>query len=372
MKTSKSATARKGCRRANRDLAEQLNAVAQVIRKHEVHLAALLPVYGWQDNSETVPPGSIELFDLKMLEARLKDASRRSEKVLEGELKKAKILGSLRTLAKPPSLRVLQDLARDFPHFTEVIDLIRQRVSLARVTPGQVFLLPPILLSGSPGVGKTAFVEALAKCLGQGFCRLDLAAATAGFALAGSHESWSSARHGAVWTLLQSPCASGVLMLEEIDKAAGSGSYPVLGSLYSLLEPVSAKHFKDEYIDLEVNASSVIVVATCNDPDLLEPALRSRFRCFTIPVPGPKDMPAIARSVYRQLRESRPWGVVFPPELPHAVLDRLKAATPRQLSRALEEAHARAAEDGRLKLQPDDIVIEDESRAATKPKLGFV
>lgn len=66
-------------------------------------------------------------------------------------------------------------------------------------------------------------------------------------------------------------------------------------------------------------------------------------------------MPAIARSVYRQLRQSRTWGPVFPAELPPAVLEKMGIYTPRELSQALESAVGSAAAQGRLHLLPQDV-----------------
>ena len=289
---------------------------------------------------------------------------------MESELKRAEALGAERRLATPPSSVMLNELARDFPHFSEVVALIRRQCALAAVTSGREFQLPPILLSGDPGVGKTAFAESLARAMGQPFQRVDIASTTAGFAIAGSHATWSGAKHGAVWSLLQAPSASGLLMLEELDKAPQS-NFPVLGSLYALLEPVSAVHFTDEYVGLPVDASHLTVVATCNEPGQLEGALRSRFREFSIPMPRPSDMPAIARSVYRQIRRSRSWARSFDEELPEAVIERLQEATPRELARALEDAHAHAASEGRLHLLADDVTVHQRGKHG-KPRVGFV
>jgi len=159
-------------------------------------------------------------------------------------------------------------------------------------------------------------------------------------------------------------------MLEEIDKAPQS-NFPVLGAMYALLEPASARHFTDEFIGLPVDASHLMVVATCNESDQLDNALRSRFHEFGVPMPGHADMPAIARSVYRQLRRCRSWARAFDEELPADVINQLKGATPRELARALEDAHAHAAAAGRLHLTADDVSAPRRGKYG-KPRLGFI
>lgn len=356
--------------RADRDAANQAAAVAAAIQANEEVLAPYLPIYGWADETSSVPPGHVRLFDREALVVRTEEAKRSGERVMQGELAKALKFGDVRRLAGAPSPIALRRLRTDFPHFSEVLDLIEQRASLARMLPGQVFSLPPLLLGGPPGIGKTAFSEALADCLHQPTKRVDIAAGSAGFALGGSHETWSGARHGAVWSLLQAPTASGVLLVEEVDKAADS-NFPVLGALYSLLEPVSARQFQDEYMQIPIDASHLLIIGTCNDPAVIEPALRSRFRVVHVPSPSRHHMTAIAGSVYRQLRANRPWGAVFPTDLPRAVLEQLSGCTPRELSRLIEDAVGRAATSGRQHLL--DVDINTKATGTTdKPKLGFI
>ena len=124
-------------------------------------------------------------------------------------------------------------------------------------------------------------------------------------------------------------------------------------------------------MQVPLDASHLLVIATCNDPSVLEPALRSRFRLAEVRAPSRNEMKAVASSVYRQLRARQPWGALFPEELPRSVVERLSSSTPRELSRLLEDAVGRAAIAGRLHLLESDIHAESASTTA-KHKLGFI
>lgn len=351
--------------KADRDLLGQLNAVKNAISAHQKKLGEYLLRGTWEDVGHASEMTTVELFNPSLLEARLEEAIRGKETVLQSELAKAQTRGARRQVAQPPDLSSLNQLSEDFPHFGPVIRLATERRAVANLSSGRPYKLPPILLAGAPGVGKTAFADALAACLGQPIKRVDVAASTAGFALAGSHESWSSARHGAVWALLQNDSASGVLLLDEIDKA-GDSNYPVLGCLYSLLEPLSARQFVDEYMQVPVDASHLTIVATCNDIDRIDPALLSRFRLVYVPLPTPEQIPAIARSVYAHLHAHESWGRVYPDTLPPEVISVLRPYTPRELSGLIQEAIGHAAIHGRRRLLPEDVLVQVEAIAARR------
>lgn len=361
-------------RPSDRDLGAQVAMLRSAITRHSTELNRLLAGSG-SFSDESLKPGECLLFDPTAIEQRLAALKSTTSRALDSELKKAKKLGAVRKLATPPSASAIEELARCFPHFAPVIELVRQRTALAEVTPGRVYTLPPILLSGDPGVGKTAFCDALARCLSVPTRRVDMAAATAGFVLSGSHASWASAQPGAVWTLLQSPVACGLLLLDEIDKAC-SGDYPSVGPLYGLLEPASARHFADEFIELEIDASHVTAFATCNAPDQIEGALRSRFTEFEIPAPSAQQMREIACSVYRMRRQQSAWGSAFPDELDPQIAEQLTACTPREVAGLLEAAVAHAASQRRLRVEPVDIEYAQTTRQQRAPKhhrhVGFI
>lgn len=360
-------------RPADRDLSAQVAMLRSAISRHSFELDRLLAGTG-SCSDQPLKPGECQLFDPAAMDQRLGALKGTSDRALETELRKAKKLGAVRRLANPPSAAAIDRLARSFPHFEPVIELVRQRAALAEVTPGRVYTLPPILLSGDPGVGKTAFCNALASCLSVPTRRVDMAAATASFVLSGSHPSWSSARPGAVWALLQSSVACGLLLLDEIDKAS-SGSYPTTGPLYALLEPASSRHFADEFIEVEVDASHLMTVATCNDADQIERALRSRFSEFVIPVPTSEQMLAIVTSVYRERSKQSAWGAAFPEELDPKIAEQLTACTPRQVASLLETAVAHAASHKRRRVALVDVQYAQAVHQQSKPKhrhVGFI
>lgn len=340
-------------RRADQDAAKQVVLLKQAIARYERELAEFLPR---SDNATDEPlrPGEYLLYNEEAMVTRLANAKKGSERLLENEISEARQVGAVRRMAKAPSLAALDELSRDYPHFESVIALLRQRTALAHVTPGRVYALPPILLVGDGGVGKTAFAESVAKLLALPTRRVDMGSNTAGFMLAGSHSSWSSAKPGAVWTLLHASKSSGLILVDEIDKAADS-SHPPLGPLYTLLEPSSARNFADEYVEVEINASHIIWIATCNNAEKIEPALRSRFREFVIEAPNDAQMQAIAQSVYRERRRHAAWGEVFPEQLDDGVTEVMSVCTPRELAALIESAAAHAASCHRTCILAADV-----------------
>lgn len=367
------ATTRQKRLAADRDMAMQVSLLKRAIGRYQSELKEYLP--GSEQASDApLKPGEYRLYNDEDMAARLESAKKGSERLLQNEIGKAQKLGAVRRMPTAPSWSALDELSKDFPHFEPVIALLRQRTALALVTPGRAFTLPPILMMGAGGVGKTAFAEATAKLLGMPTRRVDMGSNTASFTLSGSHSSWSSARPGAVWTLLHESQSAGVLLVDEIDKATHS-NYPPLGPLYTLLEPSSARAYADEYVEVEINASYLIWMATCNHAEQIEPALRSRFREFLIEAPTAEQMRAVAQSVYRERRRHAPWGKVFPHQLDDAVTEAMSACTPRELVALIEAAAACAASSHRTFITAQDV---DAVRAAQhRPsrqtqRLGFL
>ncbi|MDA8257514.1 MAG: AAA family ATPase [Betaproteobacteria bacterium] len=278
-------------------------------------------------------------------------------------------LGNRRGLAKAPSKEEIECLRRDFPNAEEAIDEVERAAALAWMTPDGWFRMSPLLVWGPPGVGKTAFLQTLAKSLHVPFRRFDIATLSMGSELFGLSLSWSTGRAGALYGLLSdSHVMNPVVMLDEIDKAAGNGNAPVIPSLLALLEPETSRTFRDEAIPVALDASQVIWCASGNDSHLLSGPLRSRFNEVRIERPEGEAAVRVAGSIYRSLCTAAPWGKKFPKEIDRGLALSLANGTPREMSRQLAVAFGQAALSRRTYLKAEDFPKPPKSRN----RMGFL
>jgi MoxR-like ATPase len=146
-----------------------------------------------------------------------------------------------------------------------------------------------MLLLGEPGLGKTYFAKKLAHALSTGFEFVSMSSLTAGWVLTGASAQWHNARPGKVaQTLIEGEYANPVVVLDEVDKAGGDARYDPMGALYSLLEPDTAAHFKDEFIDVDMDASHILWVATANDESVIPEPILNRMNVYSIERPDPE------------------------------------------------------------------------------------
>lgn len=283
-------------------------------------------------------------------------------------LEKAAALGSRRRIAVPGSSKVLDALRAEFPHFSEVLDYVWRRAVLAGSAGDSAFRIPPILLNGPPGVGKTEFAKRLADWLGTPLTRVDMAALDASFKLTGLDCGYSTGRPGAIWDALQNPSMSPVMLLDELDKRGKVTAEEGVSFLLALLEPATATRFEDSCIGLALDASWINWLATSNDAMAIEPAVISRFRVFNIRVPNDEEGVVIAQSVYKSLRQRETWAQAFPEQLPDAVCKTLASRASREVWQALEEACANAVSDGRRELLAKDVPNQ---RHEARRSMGF-
>ncbi len=282
-----------------------------------------------------------------------------------------------RAVALSPSRDALQGLRNDFPNFGAVIDLIERRCALSAFADG-AFALPPILLVGPPGVGKTCFVQRLADIAKTPLHDIPMATASTGWMLSGLDRSWHGAKPGRLFRALcvdEDAVANPLFLLDEIDKVSGStgnsNASRADAALYALLEPTSAARFEDECLPVPLDARSVVIVATANDLESIPAPLLSRFEVIHIQPAALDERHAIARSVHANLCASNPWGSAFVDALDEEVIDALvhEHADARSMRRALTDACAAAALRGEKHVRISDVPRTQEPK---RRAIGFV
>jgi len=190
-------------------------------------------------------------------------------------------------------------LAAQFENMAAPIAQLAAEIELMSHLPAADFQITPILLLGSPGIGKTAFAMALAKTMGLPFKKLN--GAEPSFTLTGSHPTWSKAAPGMMLAQLAvHNCAAPLFLVDEIDKPSGE-RYPIVSALLALLEPENATEFKDEFFQVNFNAQHAIWILTANTTTGVSDPLLSRMAVFEIPPPGIEQRKRIITAEFKKL-----------------------------------------------------------------------
>jgi ATP-dependent Lon protease len=239
------------------------------------------------------------------------------------------------------------------PNFRGVLEDLSSHIELATVNRRGLKLIP-IILAGDPGVGKTHFAKQLAGALGLSFQFLSMGTMSASWILSGSAPTWQGARHGKVAaSLIEGEFGNPLYLLDELDKTAGSSQFDPYGALLQLLERDTAQHFKDEYLDVAIDASAIVWVATANDVSRIPDHILSRMAVYDVPAPTDDEAFFIAQRIYNALRADLEWE--FEPELPADLQELLAEIPPREMNKKLLDAMASAVRAKRIRLTPADI-----------------
>jgi ATP-dependent Lon protease len=326
-----------------------------------------------EDAAMTQPDKHISLADVREI-YRVTDIERAQDDVPTGRneslsaiYEKMKKLGGDRYLVKPSSTDALESLYDDCPNFSEVIDDLKKYLALA-VSGNEPVHFTPILLLGEPGIGKTHFAKRLSEALGTGYEFISMSSLTAGWILSGASSQWTNAKPGKVaTTLIHGDYANPLMVLDEVDKAGGDSRYDPMGPLYGLLERDTARKFKDEFVEVDIDASHILWVSTANDERTLSEPILNRMNVYSVPRPNAEQAFGIACRLYAEIVADHHWG--FPPQAPADVMQELADLPPRDMRKRLMVAFGNAKLDGRDEVRVKDL---DASRIQRgKTRMGF-
>jgi ATP-dependent Lon protease len=316
----------------------------------------------------TIPiAGFKDVYDVTDVEKALHELSPTSNEALRAVYEKMLRLGGQRFTVKPSALPEMDSLFDELPNFNEVLEDIRKHLALC-IDSNDSVEVPPMLLLGEPGIGKTHFARKISQLLGTGFGFVPMSSLTAGWVLSGASSQWKNAKPGKVFdTFVNGDYANPVIVVDEIDKASADGQYDPLGALYELLEIETATRFVDEFVELPIDASGAVWLATANDVARIPEPLLSRLAVYEIDAPDAEGAARIARTIYGEIRNAHDWGKQFPEALSASSLDKLASLPPREMRRTIQSAFGNAKIAGRSEVGPDDI----QDQRTRKQRIGF-
>lgn len=207
-------------------------------------------------------------------------------------VKRYAILAEPVPLAPVPNADVVAtELLAQFPWMANAVDAVRTELLLARHCGAKSLRLPPLLLVGDGGIGKSRFARRLAVALGLPMGQVSAAGSTDNRALAGTARGWSSMQPCLPLTvMLRYQLANPMVLVDEVDKASNDRrNGRITDTLLTMLEPTTAREFPDEALLVPADLSRVNWVLLANDLDLVPPLLRQRCRIVRLGPPRPQD-----------------------------------------------------------------------------------
>ncbi len=229
-----------------------------------------------------------------------------------------------------------------------------------------------MVLAGPPGVGKTSLGESVARALGRKFVRVALGGVRDEAEIRGHRRTYVGALPGRIVRAIgEAGSMNPVVLLDEIDKVGSDYRGDPAAALLEVLDPAQNHTFRDHYLDLDLDLSDVVFLATANVIENIPQALLDRMELVEIDGYTADDKLAIARDFLLPRQSERAALTTDEVTITEAALRKIAADYTREpgvrqyerlLAKALRKvttqlaARVRGAQEGS---EPGPIVVDE-------------
>ncbi len=226
------------------------------------------------------------------IKARLTKEANKLSKMAFGSSESSVIRNFLDTILELPTGVYTKDvfsvekarkvLDEDHNGMEKVKERILEYVAVKQLSPslkGQV-----ICLVGPPGVGKSSIASSIARAMGRNFVRISLGGVRDEADIRGHRKTYIGAMPGRIAeAMTRAKSMNPVVLLDEIDKLSRDAHGDPASALLEALDSEQNKSFRDHFLEIPLDISECIFIATANNAETIPDALYDRMEVINLP-----------------------------------------------------------------------------------------